>query len=60
VSILHAANRATPATARLGFAAHVSVGAPGVVIRKRTELVSVATVAPEASWMLTLGWRANA
>src|SRR5665647_3078780 len=57
-------NRAMPATAVAGLVSQVRVAPSGVaplgVVRVRvTGLVSVVTVFPVASWMVTTGWRAH-
>src|SRR5665647_1609985 len=55
----HAVNRAMPATAVVGLASQVRVAPSGVVRVRVTGLVSVVTVFPAASWMVTTGWRAH-
>ena len=58
LSILQAAKVATPDTAALGLAVHVStpleLPVPGVIARV-TLAVLVVTVLPSASWIATLG-----
>src|SRR5665811_2172944 len=52
-------NRAMPATAVAGLVSQVRVAPSGVVTLRVTALVSVVTVFPAASWMVTAGWRAH-
>jgi hypothetical protein len=52
-------NRAMPATAVAGLVSQVRVAPSGVVRVRVTGLVSVVTVFPAASWMVTTGWRAH-
>src|SRR5665647_3362733 len=55
----HPMNLAMPATAVVGLVAQVKVAPSGVVRARVTGLVSVVTVFPAASWMVTTGWRAH-
>src|SRR4051794_38368827 len=59
-SMLHAEKVAMPATAATGFAAHPNTVNMGRVMPSLTELVSVVTVLPPASWIVTTGWVGNA
>src|SRR3954454_5237225 len=59
-SMLHAEKVAMPATAGTGFAAHPNTVNMGTVMPSLTELVSVVTVLPPASLMVTTGWVGNA
>src|SRR3954469_22516908 len=58
--MLQPANVATPATAATGLLSHVSVAPAGVVIANVTALMSVVTVLPAASWIVTTGCVPNA
>src|SRR5947208_3279142 len=58
-SMLQPAKVATPATAVTGLAEHASTSPAGVVIANVTALVSVVTVLPPTSVMLTTGWVAK-
>jgi len=55
----HPVNLAMPASAVVGLVAQVKVAPSGVVRARVTGLVSVVTVFPAASWMVTTGWRAH-
>src|SRR5450830_79787 len=55
----HPVNRAMPATAVVGLVSQVKVAPSGVLRVRVTVLVSVVTVFPAASWMVTTGWRAH-
>src|SRR5665647_1469445 len=55
----HPMNLAMPASAVVGLVSQVKVAPSGVVRVRVTGLVSVVTVFPAASWMVTTGWRAH-
>ena len=55
----HPLKRVMPATAVAGLASQVRVAPSGVVRARVTVLVSVVTVFPAVSWMVTTGWRAH-
>src|SRR5665811_426228 len=55
----HPVNRAMPATEVVGLVSQVRVAPSGVVRVRVTGLVSVVTVFPAASWMVTAGWRVH-
>ena len=62
LSILHAANVSTPATAAFGLAVQVSTPVPGgfVPIASVTLAVDPVTVLPPASCTVTTGWVVHA
>src|SRR5665647_1791969 len=55
----HPMNLAMPASAVVGLVSQVKVAPSGVVRVRVSGLVSVVTVFPAASWMVTTGWRAH-